>query len=96
MEKMTRKLFEAGELFCTVVDAKNDKKHTYRYFQSGRVERYFLGIQTENCTERYAMIEYITDEGFTAWVELFNKYFEREVKFDELELIEYEMNEGRV
>lgn len=84
MEKMTRELFENGQLFATVLDIERGRKHTYRYFPSGRIERYFMGIQDSNFTERHSLVNTIEDDGFNSWVELFNVYYDRKIFFKDL------------
>lgn len=84
MEIMTRELFETGTLFQT----KHDRKHTHRYFSTGRIERYFLGMQDDKWTSVHGMVDNITDEGFTVWVELFDEYFEKVITFDDLIIVD--------
>lgn len=88
MEKMTRELFENGQLFTTVLDIEHRRKHTYRYFPSGRIERYYMGIQDTISTERYSLVDMIEDNGFNSWVELFNVYFDRKMLFEDLVVVE--------
>ena len=86
--KMTKELFMGGQLFTTIKDVEYNRKHTYRYIESGRIDRYFIGMQDKEFTERFCMVDTIKDDGFNAWVELFNKYYERKILFEDLIIIE--------